>query len=353
MRAVAILAFAAAGLCATPIRADLTPTDALRYELLSRDGSGSFGTNPRRARAFLPRAADRISLFATSGELQLLESTRRFLRSVPGTVRRLYPAEFKPGTPDDISDLLDAYVVAAADRWKIAIETRCTALDGLLAMSLIEGHRGHPREMAKLQAIVDRTRVAIARADAAPSPTSRYGRLLAIDCMSLEEAEARGLVPSNYREESSATVRFGRRRDFASGPIVYDPLGEVPPAGVEATLVGGTLSVHGMFWSTDVQFEKQRDIHLSWDLAFVVEGANSYGPHAVTSATLGETTEIVLYHGGGSTTHRDLTLVDGTLEVTELTSEWLSGTFTLRMRTDSGAAMTVRGVEFGAWLGSP
>jgi hypothetical protein len=321
-------------------------------DLSDRNDREDFGRDARLGRVFLPRAVELIERLTYAPDTWLESSSRRFLRAMPKSLRRLYPAEFRAGTPGDVSDLLDECLPAAADLWKSTLETRLAGLEGLLAMSEQCGHRGRPKQMAKLRKIVAQSRAAVVRADAAKTPAARYDRLIALDSMTVDDAAWRGLVPSNYDvEASSAVVRFGTRRVDAAGPIEYDPWGEAVPLGVDTTLEGGTLTVHAMFWFTDVQFRQQRDIEVRYDFNFVVEDAATAGRHAVTSASLLETTRIVPYDGEETWKERTLTLVDGTLDVVDMCDDRIAGTFVMRLRTESGATMTVRGDEIGVYLG--
>lgn len=323
----------------------------LSWECSRRLNAADYGRDAKAGKRFLGRAHEAIQDLLYVEPKHLKGAWLRTLRSIPRTMRRLYPDEFEPGTPGDCSDLLDAYLPAATDFWRAVVEQRLQDLDGLLTLSQQCGHSGREAEMAKLRKIVARTRQAIGDADAIADPAERYDRMIVVEVLTLDQAEYRDLVPAQYAEESSIRARFGARPTSVSGPYYFDPWGEESSIGVDAALAGDTLTVVAYVSWDDVQFEMQRDIHWIYLLRVDVAGATTPGTHPVTGAVMHVENDVVLYHGGGTSREWDYTLLDGTFEVREACDDWIVGRFTVRMRSSDGREMTVRCDEVAAWLG--
>jgi len=320
---------------ASPTRAtDTAPIVALGDELNRRYLAGDYGRNEAFGVTVLESAGGEFSSL-DGGDPKFGPSTSTsILRALPGRLRRMYPAEFRPDTPGDVSDLVDAFMPSAADAWRDFLDTRLAGLDALVVLAEQCGHRGNPAGVARLRALVARTRRKMANADAA-SPRARFDKMLRISVISAGFADVLGLAPTGLSEYAVLSARFGTRALQAVDSV---------------TLEAGSLVVHADFQDVRLSApDVQRVTEYVVDLR--VDGVAAPGTFAPASGSMTIYRLTCDFDGNceDSGQGRAYALVAGSVVVADLCDDRIEGTFTLKFRDpDNGSVFQVRSGTFNA-----
>jgi len=297
---------------------------------------------------------------------------RALFRPLPRTLRRLFPAEFRPDTPGDISDMTDAFVVIAADGWQSLIESRLPGLDAASALADQCGHHADRRAVAKLRKTIAAARAALDRIATGATPLERFNALYAVDVPAAEELAAHGMAPANYVAASSAFVRFRGGRPALSGYVGPEYL----PSPPQTSFVDGTVGLHCLFtdrielrssalvdvWrrafglsAQDIASRDPFDGVRTYTLDLTAQDVTGPGTYPVATAALRAGRSFVAIKPpeqvlGETAVHYELT--EGTLVVTESCPDWLVAKFALRLReVDGPRRTTVKSGEINVYRG--
>jgi len=306
---------------------DTGPIDALAAELASRSAAENYGVAPAFGKAVLLVADDQLGDGSGIGALDD-NTSPAFLRALPGRLRRMYPAEFVKNTPGDISDLVDAYEPAATDAWRDLLLARADELEALVARSSGCGYHPKPSGLAKLLAVAAKTRRAIPRADAAPTPAARFAKMLAVRPIDARTAILRGLAPPGPADRTECSARLAGRR-----------LAGYDSAEGASRLVAGHLTFQFTFLRRRTTGATTYE-YWTYDLRIDADGVAGPGKFDVSAASLSAS------HGrhddstGVSTEldAADYALLSGTIVVTDFCDARLVGAFVVRLKDVSNSA---------------